>query len=326
MANSKNTKKTAIEKAIEEKSTREALGETLLDLAKENPDVVVVSADLSDSVKTADFAKKFPERFFEVGVAEQNMAGVATGLALGGKIPFMASFGVFSPGRNWDQIRLSVCYNKANVKIVSTHTGLSPSKDGASHEALEDIALMRVLPNMTVLSPCDYYETKKAVKLAAEIEGPVYIRLGRGATSVMTAPQTKFALGEIKVLEEGKRVALVGTGTILAQGLFAAQEINEKYKSSVKVINCATIKPLNKEQLLEELDGIDKVVTLEEHQISGGFGSLICEILSEGMPAQITRIGMQDSFGESGDYEDLLKKYKLDKDAIKKVLLETLRN
>ena len=319
MENSKLTQK------FKKRSTREAFGEALVDLGKENPNIVVVSADLSESTKTQEFAKKFPERFIEVGVAEQNMAGVATGLALAGKIPFMASFGVFSPGRNWDQIRLSVCYNKANVKIVATHTGLSPSKDGASHEAMEDIALMRVLPRMTVFSPCDYYETKKVIRAAVEIKGPVYIRLGRGDTPVITTPQTKFIPGEIKVLEEGTRIALIGTGTILTQGLFAAQEINEKYKKSVKVINCATIKPLNTAQLLEELGEINKVVTLEEHQVSAGFGSLIAETLSKEVPRQITRIGMQDSFGESGDYEDLLKKYKLDKEGIKKVLLQKLK-
>jgi transketolase len=311
---------------IEKKSTREAFGEALVELGKENPNIVVVSADLAESTKVADFAKIFPERFIEVGVAEQNMAGVATGLALARKIPFMASFGVFSPGRNWDQIRIGICYNHANVKIVSTHTGLSPSKDGATHEALEDIALMRVLPNMTVFSPCDYYETKKAFFAAIKIDGPVYIRLGRGETPVITAPQTKFSIGDVKVLEKGGRIALVGTGSIIANGLFAAQEINEKYKNSIKVINCPTIKPLNKEQLLEELGGINQVVTLEEHQIAGGFAGLICEILSEEAPRKVIRLGMQDKFGESGDYEDLLKKYKLDKEGIKKVLLEVLRN
>jgi len=312
----------------EYKSTREAFGEILVEMGNELPKVVVVSADLSESTKTLDFAKKFPERFIEVGVAEQNMAGVATGLALAGKIPFMTSFGVFSPGRNWDQIRLGVCYNKANVKIVATHTGLSPSKDGATHEALEDIALMRVLPNMTVLSPCDYYETKKIVRAATEIEGPVYIRLGREDTPVLTTSQTKFELGEPKVLEEGTRIALVGTGTILAQGMLAAQEINEKYKKSIKVINVATIKPLKIEKLMDELENIEKIVTLEEHQISGGFGSLICENLLEDARAktrQVTRIGMQDCFGESGDYADLLRKYRLDKEGIKKTLLELLK-
>jgi transketolase len=308
-----------------EKSTREAFGEALVELGSENSNVVVVSADLAESTKILDFAKKFPERFIEVGVAEQNMTGVATGLALSGKIPFMASFGVFSPGRNWDQIRLGVCYNRANVKIVATHTGFSPGKDGATHEALEDIALTRVLPNITIFSPCDFYETKKAVHAAASIVGPVYIRLGRAETPVITELQSTFSIGDVEVLENGKEIALVGTGTIITEGFFAAKEINSKYKDMVKVINCPSIKPLNTVNLLKELEGINHIFTLEEHQISGGFGSLICEIVSENMPRKITRLGMRDLFGESGDYEDLLKKYKLDKESIKNSLIEALR-
>ena len=308
------------------KSTRNAFGEALVELGKENPNIVVVSADLAESTRILLFAKKFPDRFIEVGVAEQNMASVAVGLALAGKTPIIASFGVFSPGRNWDQIRIGICYNNVNVKIVATHTGLSASEDGATHQALEDIALTRVLPNMTVLSPCDYYETKKVVKEAFLIQGPVYIRLGRAGTPLVTGPQTKFELGNIKVLEEGNKVALIGTGPILCEGLAAAQEINQKYGRAIKVINCPTIKPLNTESLLKELEGINEIFTLEEHQISAGFGSLICEILAEQGGKKVTRLGMQDSFGESGSYDALKKKYKLDKESIKKKLSEVLKH
>jgi len=306
-------------------STRKAFGEALLDLGEKIPNLVVATANLAESTQVSLFAQKFPNRFVEVGVAEQNLAGVGAGLALSGKIPVITSFAVFSPGRNWDQIRISICYNNANVKIVSTHAGLSPSKDGATHESLEDLALTRVLPNLTIFSPCDYYETKKVLAEAVQMQGPVYIRLGREETPVITSPHSKFALGEIKVLEEGKRVALVGTGTILAWGLPAAQRINQKYKNSVKVINCPTIKPLNEKQLLDELQGINKVVTLEEHQISAGFGSEIAEIISEKDPKKIFRLGVKDSFGESGSYRMLLKKYKLDEESIERTLLRVLK-
>lgn len=306
-------------------STRKAFGEALLDLGEEIPNLVVVTANLAESTQVSSFAQKFPDRFVEVGVAEQNLAGVGAGLALSGKIPFITSFAVFSPGRNWDQIRISICYNNANVKIVSTHVGLSASKDGATHEALEDLALTRVLPNLTIFSPCDYYETKKVVAEAAKIQGPVYIRLGREETPVITSLQSKFTLGEVNVLEKGKRVALIGTGTILACGLPVAQKINQRYKDSIKVINCPTIKPLNEKQLLAELQGIEKVVTLEEHQVSAGFGSEIAEITSENDPKRVFRLGVRDSFGESGNYRALLKKHELDEESIEKTLLKVLK-
>jgi transketolase len=312
------------------KATRDAFGEAILGLGEKNPDITVISADLNASTRVTEFAKKFPERFIQVGVAEQNMASVATGMALAGKIPFMTSFGVFSPGKNWDQIRIGICYNKANVKIVSTHTGLTVGKDGATHQSLEDIALTRVLPNMTVLSPIDAEETKEVVKKAVLIKGPVYIRLTRAKTPLLknlTKTSNKFKLGKVNVLEKGEKVALVGTGVITLEGLQAAQEINAKYPDSVRVINAPTIKPINEKSLFKALKGIKKVVTLEEHQIAGGFGSAVCEILSEkGLrnPRKITRMGMQDSFGESGSYKNLKKKYKLNKESIREKLLEEL--
>lgn len=296
-----------------------------MDLGTRNERIVVLSADLCESTRVKAFAERFPERFINVGVAEQNMASVAAGLALAGKIPVMTSFGVFSPGRNWDQIRVSIAYNKANVKIVSTHAGLTVGPDGATHQALEDIALMRVLPNMAVLSPVDYYETKRALGLALEIDGPIYLRLTRAKTDTLLDKQEKLDLGTINVLEDGSRVAIVGTGPILTEGLQAAKTINDKYPGMVKVMGCPIIKPLNAEKLLAELKGIEKIFTLEEHQIAGGFGSLVCEVLSERSPRQVTRIGMQNSFGESGSYEELKKKYKLNAENIREQVLEELK-
>ncbi len=323
MTNKKTEEKIDIQKP---QATRDAFGEALLQLGEKNPDIIVLTADLLHSTRVKDFAEKFPERFLQVGVAEQNMASISAGVALAGKIPVMTSFGVFSPGRNWDQIRVGICYNNTNVKIVSTHTGLTVGKDGATHQALEDIALMRVLPNMTVLSPIDGNETKKILKEAVSIEGPVYIRLARAKTPVVTSAETKFKIGEIYTLEEGEKTALIGTGPILTEGLEAAREINTKYPRSIKVINVPTIKPLNKKNLLKELEGFERVFTLEEHQIAGGFGSLICEILSQKQAApKITRLGMQDSFGESGSYQNLKKKYKLAKESIKEFLMEGIK-
>lgn len=310
------------------RSTRDAFGEALLELGKEKPDLVVLSADLNESTRVKDFADTYPERFIQVGVAEQNMASLAVGIALSGKIPIITSFGVFSPGKNWDQIRIGVCQNNANVKIISTHTGLSADKDGATHQALEDIALMRVLPNMTVLSPSDYEETKKVVKEGVSLKGPVYIRLSRAKTPQITKQEDQFEIGNVTVMEEGTKVALVGTGPILSEGLAAAQEINEKYPQSIKVINAPTIKPLDIKNLEESLGSINKVITLEEHQIAAGFGGMLCEMLTEKMRAKyrILRLGMKDSFGESGSYENLKKKYKLNKESIKKVLVEEVKN
>lgn len=309
----------------EPQSTRDAFGEALLELGAENPNIVVLTADLTESTRADLFAEKFPERFINVGVAEQNLASVSAGLALTGKIPFMTSFGVFSPGRNWDQIRLSICYNNANVKIISTHCGINVGPDGATHQALEDIALIRTLPNMTVLSPCDYFETKEALKLALKIEGPVYLRLTRAKTPIISLEGQELILGGIKVLKNGTKAALVGTGPILFEGIKAAQEINRKFPDTVKVISCPTLKPIDEKSLINALRGIDHVFTLEEHQISGGLGSLVCEILAKHMPKKVTRLGINDTFGQSGSYEDLKVKYGLDKNSIKETILDEMK-
>jgi len=320
--------KTQATNRIELKSTRDALGEVLVELGSKNEDIVVLSADLAESTRIHLFAEKFPERFIEVGVAEQNMASVAVGLSLAGKIPVIVSFASFSPGKNWDQIRLGVCYNNANVKIISTHAGINAGPDGATHQALEDIALIRVLPNMTIFSPVDYVETKKVVREAFEIDGPVYIRLTRPKTPVITPTNSKFEVGKVKILENGGKVVLVGTGPILSEGLKAGKEINEKYPGSVRVINAPTIKPLDVEDFVKKLGDVGQVFTLEDHQIVGGLGSLICEVLAEThieRERRVIRIGMKDCFGESGTYENLKKKYKMDSGSIKKLLLEALK-
>jgi transketolase len=290
---------------LTQESTRNAWGETLLALAKKNKDIVVVSADLAESTRVENFGKKYPERFFEVGVAEQNMTGIAAGLALSDKIPCMTSFGVFSPGRNWDQIRVSICYGKANVKIVSTHCGLSVGQDGASHQALEDIAITRCLPNMTVIAPSDARQTKKAVEAIINHKGPVYLRLTRPNTPVFTSTKTNFKIGRANVLLKGSALTIVACGPIIHQALLVAKKLN------AEVIDCHTIKPLDKTTILRSVKKTGRLITLEDHQIMGGLGSAITEMLAQNYPVPTTMLGVQDSFGESGAPDKLYDKYGL---------------
>ena len=284
---------------------------------------MVLCCDLTESTRSLQFKEAYPERFLEIGVAEQNLAGVAAGLALEGKVPFCSSYAVFNPGRNWDQIRVSVCYTNANVKIVGAHAGISVGPDGATHQGLEDIATMRVLPNMTILAPCDYYETKKATIAAAKINGPVYIRFGRNATPVFTTPDTPFEIGKAYVLREGTDVTIVSCGPLVYEALLAAHEL-EVEGLSVEVINCPTIKPLDIDTIIASAKKTNAVVSVEEHQITGGLGGAVAETLGEHYPATLQRIGMPDTFGESGEPHELLKKYGMTKPAIvvavKKVL------
>ena len=304
-----------ITKQPELKACRDGFGEALLELGKRNKNVVVVSADLAESTRCLDFSKKYPERFIEVGVAEQNMAGVAVGLALDGKIPFICSFGVFSPARNWDQIRISICYNKANVKIIGAHAGLNVGEDGATHQALEDIAITRVLPNMTVIAPCDYEETKKAVFAAAKFEGPVYIRFVREKSPVMTLPKTKFKIGKADVFKEGNDVTIIACGPMVYEALTAAKEL-KKEKIQAEVINCHTIKPVDAKIIIRSAKKTNRVVTIEEHQVNGGLGSAVAEVLAQNYPVPIKILGMPDKFGESGIGKQLLDKYGLNSDHI----------
>ena len=291
------------------RSTRDGFGEAMLELGKKNKEVVVVSADLAESTRVHHFAKKYPERFIEVGVAEQNMLGVATGLALEGKIPFATSFGVFSPGRNWDQLRVSICYSRANVKIIASHTGLSVGADGASHQALEDIAITRCLPNLVVLAPADFNETKLATLAAAKHQGPVYIRFARQDSPIFTKDKT-FTIGQAKILLLGKDITIIGIGPLLYEAILAARELAKK-GIRAEIINSSSIKPLDAKTILASVKKTGRVITIEDHQMIGGLGSAVAELLSQNLPRPLKIMGVSDQFGQSGQSEKLWEKYQL---------------
>ncbi len=305
------------------KSTRDGFGEALLSLAKKNKNIVVVSADLAESTRVAEFAKKYPERFIEVGVAEQNMMGVATGLALSGKTAIATSFAAFSPGRNWDQLRVSVCYSQANVKIIGSHTGLGAGEDGASHQALEDIAITRCLPNLVVIAPADYNEAKKALAATIEHKGPVYLRLTRQNSPIFTTEKSPFKIGQANVLRKGQDITLIACGPMVYEALEVAKKLASE-NISVEVINCHTIKPLDKKTILSSVKKTKKVLTLEDHQVHGGFGSAVAEMLAENFPVPMKIMGVQDTFGESGRPDELYKKYGLSQEHILKNIKEII--
>jgi transketolase len=292
------------------RATRDGFGEGLVEAGQHNPNVVALTADLSESTRAHLFEQHFPDRFIEVGVAEQNMMGIAAGLALSGKIPFATSYAVFSPGRNWDQLRVSVCYSKANVKIASTHTGLTVGEDGATHQALEDIAITRVLPNLTVLCPCDANQAHQATLAAARHRGPVYLRLTREVSPVLTTPQTPFEIGRAQIFREGTDVTIVACGPILCKALAAAENL-ATHGIHAEVINVHTIKPFDERTLLSSVNKTGGVVTVEEHQVHGGLGSAVAEVLGQNCPAPLEMIAVQDTFGESGTPAQLLEKYGL---------------
>ncbi len=310
---------------IEQVPARDGYGKGLVWLGENNPNVVVLTGDLSESTRSHWFAEKFPKRFIEVGVAEQNMMGIAAGLALSGKIPFVSSYATFNPGRNWDQLRVSVAYSQANVKIAGAHAGISVGPDGATHQALEDIAITRVIPDLVVIVPCDFEETKKATIAAAqEIKGPVYLRFGREKTPVMTTPETPFKVGRAEVLREGKDVAIIGSGFVVYNALLAAEELHKEGIECL-VVNNHTIKPIDRKTLTAAAKKCGAVVTVEEHQINGGAGSAVIEVLAEEYPVPVERVGMPDSFGESGQPAELIQKYGMDKDAIVKAVRKVLK-
>lgn len=308
---------------------RDGFGEGVVELGKENDRVVVLTADLKESTRVDEFAKQFPERFFEVGVAEQNMMTIAAGLAVGGKIPFVTSYAVFSPGRNWEQIRTTVCYNKVNVNIVGHHTGLMTGPDGATHQALEDIAIMRTLPHMTVFVPCDSIEAKKATKAMTHLSGGGYIRLARDPSPLITTEETPFVPGKANVLWESKkpRVTIIACGTMVSRSLFAAEELEKEGIGSV-VINMHTIKPIDSKIIITYAKKTKCIVTTEEHQIAGGLGSAVAEVLAMNYPVPQEFVGVKDVFGESGKPNELFEKYGLGvkdiKEAVKKVIRRTL--
>jgi len=299
----------------EKKSMRDAYGETLVELGRKNRNVVALCADLSESIRFSIFAEKFPRRYFECGVSEQNMAGVAAGLALSGKIPFAGSFGVFAPGINFGQIRHSLCYNEANVKLLSTHCGITTGQDGATHQALEDIALMRSLPKMAVVAPCDYEETKKAVEAVSKIKGPCYVRVGREKYKNFTTAKTPFEIGKANLLREGDDCCIIACGPMVWEALLASEEL-EKGGIRCTVINCHTIKPIDEKTIILWARRNGAVVTAEEHSIIGGLGSAVAELISENFPVPMRRVGIKDTFGESGSPEELMKKYRVEKEGI----------
>lgn len=305
-------------------ATRDGYGKGVVELGEKDERIVVLCADLTESTRSNLFQREFPERFIEVGVAEQNMTGIAVGLALNGKIPFTATYAVFSPGRCWDHIRISGCYNKANIKLIGAHTGVSVGPDGATHQALEDIALTRVLPHMTVLVPCDAEEARKAIHAAAAINGPVYIRLGRAPTPLFTTSKTPFSIGKGAMFRDGKDVAIIGAGPIIHSALIAAHNLIEQ-GISCRVINMPSIKPIDTEIIEKAVRECKAIVTVEEHQIMGGVGSAIAEVVATTYPVPMEFVGMHNSFGESGTPEELLKKYHMDAPAIERAVKKVLK-
>lgn len=299
---------------------RNGYGDGLVEAGRRDEQVVALSADLTESTKTLPFALEFPKRFIQMGIAEQNMASVAAGMALMGKIPFIASYAMFSPGRNWEQIRTTIAYNNVGVKIIGAHAGISVGPDGATHQAVEDIALMRVIPNMVVIVPCDAHEARKATLVAAKHAGPVYIRIGRSETAVITTAESPFVLGRAETLyhktaAHTKTVGIVVTGTLAYNALMAAVAL-EKQGIGTSVLHLATIKPLDTAALETFAAAHSALVTVEEHQVAGGLGSVVSEHLSGVHPIRIERLGIKDQFGQSGEPAELLAHYGLDVPAI----------
>ncbi len=293
---------------IKKTSTRDGFGEAMMELGRKNKNVVVLTADLKDSMKVGEFATAFPDRFIECGVAEQNMMGIAAGLALSGKIPFVCSFAVFNPGRNWDQLRVSVAFSNANVKIIGGHTGLAVGPDGATHQALEDIALTQVLPNLTVLSPADSNQTKQAVEQCAQTSDPTYIRISREATPVLSNNETPFKLGKLQLVADGDDVTLLSTGPLLYEVLLAKQHL-QNMGIQAQVLNAHTLKPFDVQGLLTHTQKTRCVVTIEDHQITGGLGSIVAQSLATHLPLPMEFIGVQDQFGQSGTVKQLYEHY-----------------
>jgi len=309
---------------VEQAPTRKGYGEGLLEAGEKNEQVVGLCADLTESTQMHLFAKKFPERFIEIGVAEQNLATVASGLAAVGKIPFITSYAMFSPGRNWEQIRTTICYNNMPVKIIGSHSGVSVGPDGATHQAIEDIAITRAIPNITIIAPCDMHEGKKAAMAAVSIDGPVYIRYTREKTPVFTTPETPFETGKAQILFGASSdevgfpkgsptsrmldVAIIACGPLVHNALLAAADL-EKEGLKIRVINNHTIKPMDEETIIQAAKDAGAVVTVEEHQVQGGMGSRVAEILAQNYPVPMEFIGVQNRFGESGNPNELIEHF-----------------
>lgn len=290
---------------LEKKPTRDGLGEGLVQAGEEDERVVALCADLTESTRMHLFAEKFPERYVEVGVAEQNLVTVGSGMAAAGKIPFISSYAAFCPGRSWEQIRTTVCYNDQPVKIVGSHAGVSVGPDGATHQMLEDLALMRVLPNMTVLSPCDFWEAKKATVAAAKTDKPVYLRFARDKSPVFTTEETPFEIGKAQVFRAGGSVTIIACGPLTYEALKAGEEVDGE------VINSPCVKPLDNRTILESVKKTGRVVVVEEHQVNGGLAGAVAEVLCENLPMPMRRVGMKDRFGESGEPGELMDHFEL---------------
>jgi transketolase len=314
------------DKDVEFEATREGYGKGLVLLGERNPNVVVLTADLSESTKSDTFAKKFPERFFECGVAEQNMAAVAAGLAVAGKIPFISSYAAFSPGKNWETLRTTVIYNNANVKIAGHHAGIATGPDGVTHQATEDIAITRCWPGLTIFTPADSIQAKKVTITAATIDGPVYLRFSRDKTPIITTEATPFETGKVQTFwtSEAPVLTIFSIGYMTYYALLAAKELEEE-QIHIEVVNVATIKPLDLDGVLNAVGKSGAVVTAEDHQTAGGLGGAIAELLAKKRPTHMGFIGMQDTFAESGKPDELRAKYHMDVHSIKEAVKEIIR-
>ena len=319
-----NTK--MFDKDVEQVPIRQGFGEGLLAAGEKNSQVVGLCADLTESTKMNLFSEKFPNRFIQVGVAEQNLASVASGLAAMGKIPFISSYAMFSPGRNWEQIRTTICYNDRPVKIAGSHAGISVGPDGGTHQAIEDIAITRVIPRMVILSPCDAIEAKKATLVSVDTGTPVYIRLAREKTPVMTTELTPFRVGEAQIFwqSDNPQAGIIATGALLYRALLGAKELEEK-GIEIEVMNLSTIKPLDEKAIIECAKKTGRVITVEEHQIRGGMGSAVAECLVRNFPVPMEFIGVDDQFGQSGTPDELIEHYGMDTKSIIKAVEKVLK-
>ncbi|OKZ75163.1 MAG: transketolase [Clostridium sp. 26_22] len=300
------------------KATRQSYGEALAELGKENPNIVVLDADLSTATKTNIFAKEFPERFFDMGIAEQNLVSTAAGMSTCGKIPYVSTFAVFAAGRAYDQIRNSVCYPKLNVKICATHAGITVGEDGATHQMIEDISLMRTLPNMTVISTSDDIQTKWAVKEISKINGPVYLRLARLSTPIIYNENQKFEIGKAVQIGEGTDGTVFATGVTVSEAIKAQENLKQK-GINIRVVDVHTIKPIDKETIIKCAKETKKIISIEDHNVIGGLGSAISEVLTDEYPCKLIRLGIKDTFGKSGKAEELMKYFGITADDIEKL-------
>ena len=304
-------------------ATREAYGRALVELGKENKNVVVLDADLSKSTKTCEFAKEFKDRFINVGIAEQNLVGISAGLASYGKIPFASTFAVFATGRAFEVIRNSVCYPNLNVKIAATHAGISVGEDGGSHQSIEDIAIMSSLPNMTVIVPADENETREVIKEVANINGPVYIRLGRLATEDVFNKEYKFVVGKGVIVNKGDDITIISTGMTTNLAIKAAQQL-KKDNINVRVIHMPTIKPIDEEIIIKAAEETNLIITFEEHSVIGGLGDRVCAITASEYPVKVRKVGIDDTFGQSGTPKELLEFYGITSENIRNIVLEEI--